>query len=60
VIILFIFYMNMSAGNEIQNKNPTIFTSKKLDHQILIKREKDEKDESVADEIDNLESKTKH
>ncbi len=51
--------MNMSVGNEIQNKNPTIFTSKKLDQQILIKREKEEKDESVTDEIDNLESNRK-
>jgi hypothetical protein len=49
----------MSVGNEIQNKNPTIFTSKKLDQQILIKREKEEKDESVTDEIDNLESNRK-
>ena len=49
--------MNMSVGSEIQNKNPTIFTSKKLDQQILIKREKDERDQNVTDDIDNLESK---
>ncbi len=49
----------MSLDNELQNKNPTIFTSKKLDQQILIKREKEEKDEAITDEIDNLESNIK-
>ena len=46
----------MLNENEIQNKNPIIFLSRKFDQQILFNREKDEKDDNITDEIDNLES----
>ena len=50
--------MNFANENELQNKNPTIFSSKKLDQQIILTREKEEHDENISDEIDSLESKS--
>ena len=43
--------------NELQNKNPTIYNSKKQDAQFTYSREIQEQDENIPDEIDNLESK---
>ena len=48
--------MILSNENEIQNKNPTIFGSKKLDQDLLLNREKVERDQNSTDEVDNLES----
>ena len=50
------FYYYMSQENELQNKNPLIISSKKIDLQILFNREKQEKNENISDDIDNLES----
>lgn len=55
--LLLIKEMNLGNEMEIQNKNPTIFGTKKLNQDLILAREKDEKDELVSDEIDNLESR---
>jgi hypothetical protein len=46
----------MDNQSEIQNPNPVIFQTNKLDKEFIYKRKQEELNDKFIDQVDNLES----